>query len=175
MKTRSNSPRTCFLQWFLHSCIQYPRELDQGSTWAGLENVEDTPFRSVYKVDYRKAKTKKESPMKSTIPIESFHPFLPMKCSFHNNWTAGKTPFHSGCYSIELIYFVFQIKGTTEVNTYSTAHKSTQLHSKFPNSTLLARIERFPSVNLYTEETRTWNTTVTPASEVACCCFGGLW
>lgn len=106
MKTRSNSPRTCFLRWFLHSCIQYPRELDQGSTWAGLENVEDTPFRSVYKVDYRKAKTKKESTMKSTIPIESFHPFLPMKCSFHNNWTAGKTPFHGGCYSIKLIYFL---------------------------------------------------------------------
>ena len=66
-------------------------------------------------------------------------------------------------------------KETIKVYTYSTARNSTQLHLECPNLTPLACIESFPSVISDTEETRTWNTTVTPASAVACCSLGGLW
>lgn len=63
---------------------------------------------------------------------------------------------------------VWIIKGLPVNDTYSAAIISTQFRSKSPKSTPFARINKLSSVILKFDASKTWNTTVTPASGLTC-------
>ena len=63
---------------------------------------------------------------------------------------------------------VWTIKGLPVNDTYSAAIISTQFRSKSPKSTPPARINKLSSVILKFDASKTWNTTVTPASGLTC-------
>lgn len=64
-------------------------------------------------------------------------------------------------------------KGLTVNDTHSTVLISTQFCLKSPKSTPCARINKLSSTILKFEESKTWNTTVTPASGLTCWRLGG--